>query len=99
AQHCVSLDGAGAAAGFSFLTALAAGPGNTVYAGDGLHVRAISPDGVVGMVATLETGASISGSEVPFFYAGGLAVDTGGNLYVTNGAGTRRIGAAGGTTI
>src|SRR5206468_1833860 len=68
-------------------------------AGDGLHVRAISPAGAVGTVATLETGSGISGSETPFFYVGGLAVDAGGNLYVTNGAGTRRIGATGGTTM
>lgn len=98
-RHCVSLDGVGAAAGFAFLTALAAGPGNVLYAGDGLHIRAIGPDGKVGTVATLETGAYITGSEVPFFYAGGVAVDTGGNVYVTNGAGTRRIAATGGATM
>jgi hypothetical protein len=98
-QHCASQDGAGADAGFSFLTALATGPGNTLYAGDGLKIRAISPAGVAGTVTTLETGANVSAADLPFFYVGGLAVDAGGGIYVTNGAGTRRIAAAGGTTM
>ena len=98
-SHCVSQDGSGLDAGFGFLTALATGPGNTLYAGDGLRVRAISPAGVAGTVTTLETGANISAGEVPYFYVGGLAVDAGGNLYVSNGPGTRKIGAAGATTL
>jgi sugar lactone lactonase YvrE len=97
--HCTSQDGSGADAGFAFLTALATGPGNTLYAGDGLRVRAISPAGVVGTAATLETGANISASDVPYFFVGGLAVDAGGNLYVTNGPGTRKITAGGATTM
>lgn len=96
--HCASQDGSGADAGFGFLTALATGPGNSLYAGDGLRVRVISPAGVTGTAATLETGANVSASEVPYFYVGGLAVDAGSNLYVANGPGTRKITAGGATT-
>lgn len=98
-QHCVGLDGAGAAAGFAFLTALASGPDNTLYAGDGLAIRTIGSGGAVGTLATLETGSNISASETPYFYVAGLALDSVGNLYVTNGAGTRKIAAGGVTTI
>jgi sugar lactone lactonase YvrE len=94
-QRCESVDGSGAAAGLFFLTALAAAPDGSLFATDGLAVRAISPAGTVRTVATLETPAVAASSEAAYFYGGGIAVDSAGNVIVANAIGTRRISPAG----
>jgi serine/threonine-protein kinase len=98
-QRCESVDGNGAAAGFFFLSALAAAPDGRLFATDGLQVREISPAGAVRTVATLETATVVAASEAAYFYGGGIAVDSAGNLVVTNAIGTRRISPAGAVTM
>lgn len=98
-QRCESVDGSGAAAGFFFLTALAAAPDGSLFATDGLAVRAITPAGAVRTVATLEAPAVAASSEAAYFYGGGIAVDGAGNLVVANAIGTRRIAAGGAVTM
>jgi sugar lactone lactonase YvrE len=98
-QRCESVDGSGAAAGFFFLTALAAAPDGSLVATDGLAVRAVSPAGAVRTVATLEAPAVAASSEVAYFYGGGIAVDDAGNVVVANAIGTRRIAAGGAVTM
>jgi DNA-binding beta-propeller fold protein YncE len=98
-QRCESVDGSGGAAGFFFLTALAAAPDGRLYAIDGLAIREISPAGAVRTVATLDTATVIAASEVPYFYGAGIAVDSAGNVVVANAVGTRAISPAGAFTM
>jgi serine/threonine-protein kinase len=97
--RCSSVDGTANVAGFNFLSAVAASRDGSVYLGDGLQIRAINTNGAVGTVATLDTGSAITAVDLPYFYVGGLAVDQVGNLYATNGAGTRKITPTGVTTV
>jgi DNA-binding beta-propeller fold protein YncE len=83
----------------SFLTALAAAPDGRLYATDGLNVREISQAGAVRTVATLDTATVIGSQDIPYFYGGGIAVDAGGNLVVSNAIGTRRISPSGASTM
>jgi serine/threonine-protein kinase len=98
-QRCASVDGSGSAAGFFFLTALAAAPDGRVVATDGLKIREVSPAGAVRTVATLDTATVIDGDDIPYFYGGGIAADAAGNLVVTNAIGTRRIAPTGAVTM
>jgi sugar lactone lactonase YvrE len=98
-QRCVSVDGSGGAAGFFYLTALAAAPDGRLFATDGLAIREISPAGAVRTVATLDVAAVVAASEVPYFYGAGIAADSAGNLVVANAIGTRRISPAGAATM
>jgi hypothetical protein len=98
-QRCESVDGSGAAAGFLFLTGLAAAPDGRLFATDGLAIREIGPVGAVRTVATLETSTAIAASEIPYFYGGGIAVDIAGNVVVANAVGTRRIAPSGAATM
>jgi hypothetical protein len=98
-QHCASVDGSGAAAGFLFLTALAAAPDGRLFATDGPAMREISPAGAVRTVAMLEIPAVVASSEAAYFYGGGIAVDGAGNLVVANAIGTRSISPGGAVTM
>jgi sugar lactone lactonase YvrE len=98
-QRCASVDGSGSAAGFFYLTALAAAADGRVFATDGLKIREISPAGAVRTVSTLETATVIDSADIPYFYGGGIAVDAAGNLIVANAIGTRRIAPSGTYTM
>jgi sugar lactone lactonase YvrE len=98
-QRCASVDGSGSAAGFLYLTALAAAADGRVFATDGLKIREISPAGAVRTVSTLETATVIDSADIPYFYGGGIAVDAAGNLIVANAIGTRRIAPSGTYTM
>jgi sugar lactone lactonase YvrE len=98
-QRCESVDGSGSAAGFFYLTGVAAAPDGRVFATDGLKVREISPAGAVRTVSTLETATVIDPADIPYFYGGGIAVDAAGNLVVPNAIGTRRIAPSGTVTM
>jgi sugar lactone lactonase YvrE len=98
-QRCASVDGSGSAAGFLYLTALAAAADGRVFATDGLKIREISPAGAVRTVSTLETATVIDNADIPYFYGGGIAVDAAGNLIVANAIGTRRIAPSGTYTM
>jgi sugar lactone lactonase YvrE len=93
------VDGSGSAAGFLYLTALAAAADGRVFATDGLKIREISPAGAVRTVSTLETATVIDSADIPYFYGGGIAVDAAGNLIVANAIGTRRIAPSGTYTM
>jgi sugar lactone lactonase YvrE len=98
-QRCESVDGSGSAAGFFYLTALAAAADGRVFAADGLKIREISAAGAVRTVSTLETANVIDSADIPYFYGGGIAVDAAGNLVVPNAIGTRRIAPSGTYTM
>jgi sugar lactone lactonase YvrE len=98
-QRCANVDGSGSAAGFLYLTALAAAADGRVFATDGLKIREISPAGAVRTVSTLETATVIDSADIPYFYGGGIAVDAAGNLIVANAFGTRRIAPSGTYTM
>jgi hypothetical protein len=98
-QRCESVDGIGGAAGFFYLSALAAASDGRVFATDGLKIREISPAGTVRTVSTLETATVIDSADIPYFYGGGIAVDAAGNVFVPNAVGTRRIAPSGAVTM
>ncbi len=82
-------DGSGAAAQFNGPNSVAVdGEGNVFVADFGNHtIRKVSPDGIVTTLAGKagETGdADGQGGDARFHYPAGVAVDTAGNVYVTD---------------
>ena len=84
-----NLDGAGAAATFSFPLGVAQAADGTLYVADAMNntIRRISTGGVV---STFAGSAGLSGdldgmgAAARFNYPTGLAIDSGGNLYVSD---------------
>ncbi len=94
-----AIDGTGSAARFSSLFSIAADAAGNAYVGDIDTIREISPTGVVTTLAGL-TGSSINtfpsllsidgiGSAAHFDSLYGIAVDTAGNLYVSEALGDK----------
>jgi sugar lactone lactonase YvrE len=81
-------DGTGTAAQFELPRAVALDPQGNIYVADfySLHLRKITPDGVVSTVAAL----AADGSEISFSAPAGIAIDAQGVVYVSD-AGTHRI--------
>lgn len=99
-SRCTSQDGPAARAGFLTPKAVAVGADGSVYAVDGQRIRRIDVAGTVTTIAEVPTGMVVPGSgSDPVFIPAGIAVDAAGNVYVTNGVGTRRIAPSGATTI
>ena len=65
---------------------------------EALTVRKLSAAGVVSTLASVPLGPN-DGRSWRLYLPTGIAVDGGGNLYVTNGVGTRKISPQGVTTI
>jgi hypothetical protein len=87
-------DGKGTAAKFSSVTAMTFGPDKNIYLTDGTGVRRVTLDGDVKTIAGDVTARTAE--DKPTLFGGndkdlfGLAVDTGGNVFVAD-AGNRRL--------
>jgi hypothetical protein len=95
-----ALDGTGSAARFAGPTGIAVDNQGNLLAGDGARIRQITPQGVVTTIAgSLTSGGFVdgTGSNARFSGAGGVALDTVGNLYVadSNNNAIRKVTLAG----
>jgi hypothetical protein len=101
AQQFGSADGTGTAARFSTPDAVAVDSGGNVYVADsgGTKVRKIAPGGIVTTLAGMSgnTGsADGTGAAAQFYAENGIAIDTAGNVYVTEANNTvRKVTQAG----
>ena len=86
-----STDGTGANARFTNPAALAIDSNNTLYVADALAIRRVGTGGQVDTLFTLPVGSNVASGSLNHVYAGGVDVDSNGNVYATNGYGTRRI--------
>ena len=73
--------------------AVAVSSNGTLYVADNQFIRAISPAGQVSTWATIPVGSNIASGRFASVYPGAIALDSNGNLFVTNAYGTRRISA------
>jgi len=89
-------DGLGSTARFTLPTALAIDRAGHLIVADSynLRIRRIDPAGLVTTIATVPFGQN-DGRSAGMFVVGGVTIDGAGNLYATNGVGTRRIAPAG----
>lgn len=71
--------------------ALAVNGQNTVYVADGRSLRTITSAGQVATAYTAEVGSNVSEGSMSQSWLGAVAVDGNGNLFMTNGYGTRRL--------
>ncbi|MGI9089059.1 MAG: hypothetical protein ACR2HH_15165 [Chthoniobacterales bacterium] len=100
-----SADGTGSAARFNSPAGVAVDSGGNVYVADSSNhtIRQVTSDGVVTTLAGLagsSGSADGTGSAVRFYYPRGVAVDSGGNVYVadTSNQTIRRVTSAGAVT-
>jgi serine/threonine protein kinase, bacterial len=93
------VDGVGSAAHFAELSALTIDQSGNLFATDYLQVRKITPAALASTVATIPLGTNIDGRSISIFLPGGIAAASNGDLYITNGIGTRKISASGTTII
>ena len=91
------VDGEGENARFSYPTGLAFDKSGNLFVADSAYrlIRKVSPQGLVTTVTQLPKGTSVDGYSSGLFQPSGIALDSAGNIYVTNGIGTRRIAADG----
>lgn len=94
-----SIDGTGANARFTSPAAIAIDGNNVMFVADALAIRRVGLDGRVDTLTTLPIGSNVSTGSRNHVYAGGIDVDSNGNVYVTNGYGTRRITSFGVATM
>ena len=86
-----SVNGTGANARFTNPAALAIDSNNVLYVADALAIRRVGTGGQVDTLFTLPVGSNVASGSLNHVYAGGIDVDSSGNVYATNGYGTRRI--------
>ena len=94
-----SVNGTGANARFTNPAALAIDSNNVLYVADALAIRRVGTGGQVDTLFTLPVGSNVASSSLNHVYAGGIDVDSNGNVYATNGYGTRRISPFGVATM
>ncbi|MBQ5948784.1 hypothetical protein [Massilia sp. ST3] len=87
-------NGSASNARFSNPAAVAVNSEGTVFVADNLAIRSITPAGQVSTRYTLPVGTNVDGRSMADVVAGGLAVDTNNNLFITNRYGSRRLSAA-----
>lgn len=93
------INGVGGTARFTNPLAIAIGPGNLLYVGDNRLVRRIGTAAQVETVLEIPLGISGDSRSAPLLDIGGIAVDSKGDLIVTNGHSTRRVASNGATVI
>ncbi|HUP60473.1 MAG TPA: NHL repeat-containing protein [Thermoanaerobaculia bacterium] len=103
AQNCGSADGMGFAAQFLFPTGVATDSSSNVYVADNNTIRKITPTGAVTTLAGLAAAfgsADGTGTAARFDDPRGVAIDSGGNVYVadTRNYTIRKITPAGAVT-
>ena len=86
-------NGSAANARFAIPAAVAVNSAGTVFVADDRNIRSITSAGQVTTTYTLPLGTNVTAGSFPDVAAGALAVDTSGNLFVTNAYGSRRLGA------
>ncbi|SFC72929.1 hypothetical protein [Massilia yuzhufengensis] len=91
------IDAVGGGARFLDPIGLAINGSGTLYVTDYLHIRSVGTGGQVNIVATLPAGTG-DGRNTGALIPRAVAVDASGNLFATNGYGTRRI-ASNATTM
>ena len=94
-----SIDGTGANARFTSPAAIAIDSNNVMVVADARAVRRVGLDGRVDTLFTLPIGSNVASGSLNHVYTGGIDVDSSGNVYVTNGYGTRRINSFGVATM
>ncbi|UVW30473.1 hypothetical protein [Massilia sp. H6] len=92
------INGVGGGARFSNPLALAIGPNNILYVGDYRLVRRVGTGGQVDTFSEIPRG-NVDSRSTPLLDIGGIAVDTRGDVIVTNGHSTRRITQNGAITM
>lgn len=92
------INGVGGGARFNNPLALAIGPNNILYVGDFRLVRRVGTGGQVDTFSEIQRG-DVDSRSTPLIDIGGIAVDTRGDVLVTNGHGTRRISQNGAITM
>ena len=92
--NLVQSDGTGSAASFSSPNFMAADSTGNIYVSDAYAIRKVTPAGVVTTIAgnaTLNGYTDGTGPNARFSYPQGLAVDTAGNVFVSDGNAIRKI--------
>ena len=92
-----SVNGTGSGARFTSPSAIAIDANNVLHVADAFTIRRVGLDGRVDTLYTLPVGSNVANNSLNAVYAGGVAVDRNGNVYVTNSYGTRRIATSSGT--
>jgi serine/threonine protein kinase, bacterial len=94
-------DGPALQARFDGPTGLAFDAAGNLYIADSynLKIRKLTPAGMVSTFAIIPVGNNIDGRSMSAYLAVDIAVDSAGNVYATNGIGTRKIAPNGELTI
>lgn len=93
------VDGTAANARFTWPLALTINSSGTLFVLDDLRIRSIDTAGRVSTIGTIPVGTNVDSRSMGHVVPRGIAVDANGNLFVTNGHGTRRIGSNGTTML
>ncbi len=86
-----TINAVGNGARFFSPSAITIDSNNILYVADALNIRRVGTQGQVDTVAEIPVGTNVGSASLNHVYAGGIAVDSRGNYFVTNGYGTRRI--------
>lgn len=92
------VDAVGGNARFRSPVGLTITSSGVLYVTDELRIRSVDTGARVSSVASVPLGSGVVESSMGHVWPGAIAVDANGNLFVTNGYGTRRI-SLNGTTI
>ena len=93
------VNGVGGGARFTNPLALAIGPNNILYVSDNRLIRRVGTAAQVDTFAEIPRGNNVDSRSAILLDIGGIAVDSRGDLLVTNGHSTRRLTQNGATTM